>query len=150
MGMLPEGTEVDKKMKMIAAFLKDQRGSSTVEFVIWIPLFVFFLAATIDASMLYLTQTEMWNVARDTARRVTTGQLPTEQAAKDYAAELLTIGGNTYWIVPTIDQPNQEVTVRIGTFIHDADAFGVFGWFGQQGILTESLESQVTMRLEPS
>lgn len=133
-----------------ADFWTDERGQSTIEFVIWIPLFVFFLAATIDASILYLTQTEMWNVARDTARRVTTGQLTTEADAKQHAQDLLTIGGNTYWIVPTIDDANQEVTIRIGTYIYDADVFGIFGFTAGAGMIDDSLQSQVTMRLEPS
>jgi Flp pilus assembly protein TadG len=46
-------------------FLRDERGSATIEFVLWVPVFMILLVATTDASILYLHHTEMWNVSRD-------------------------------------------------------------------------------------
>lgn len=137
-------------MRTIAAFLRDERGSHTIEFVIWIPLFLFFLAATIDASVLYLTHTEMWNTARDTARRVTTGQLGSEDEAEKYAYDELLIGGRQYWITANID--SGEVKILIQTYIWDASVFGIFGLFsnGSGGAIMQTLDAEVTMRLEPS
>ena len=76
-------------MQGFVAFLNDERGSETVQFVAFVPLFVFLLVIVTDASFLYLTNSEMWNVARDTTRRMVAGQITSAQDAEDFAAERL-------------------------------------------------------------
>lgn len=135
-------------MTRLLDFLRDEDGSHTVEFVIWVPLFVFFLAATIDASVLYLTHTEMWNVARDAARRMSTRQFNEEEAARHARDELL-MGGRQYYINASMQ--DEEATVVIRTYIWDASVFGIFGIFASAGSSAElrTLDAVVTMRMEP-
>lgn len=136
--------------KTITAFLTDQRGSTTVEFCLWIPLFMFFLAATIDASVLYLTQTEMWNIARDTARRVATGQLVDNAAVYNHIAAEMPVPNNEYFQRVEADPDTDTVCVRIGMLIGEASVFGIFGMFaGHADIMLRSIEATVTMRLPP-
>lgn len=140
-------------MKTFAAFLRDERGSAVMEFCLWLPLFMFFLAAIIDASVLYLTHTEMWNVARDTARRVTTGQLDKNNTAQivTHVRDELTVGGRQYFVEPIYDSTSNSISIRVGTMIWDASVFGIFGMFaGQHDILRRTLESTVVMQMEPN
>ena len=141
-------------MQAAAAFVRDERGSYTIEFCLWIPVFLFFLAATIDASMLYLTHNAMWNAARDTARRVTTGELPTEQSAKDYLATQVTVYRDEM-NPPRVVKNDEEVTVSVSVPIREVSPFGIFGWtnywYGYQGkadFNSGDLVATVAMRVE--
>lgn len=127
-------------------FLRDEHGSATIEFCLWIPLFMFFLAATIDASVLYLTHTEMWNIARDTARRITTRELDTPGEASNYARSQLF--GDHQWYVNVWIEGNSALVV-IETYIWDASVFGIWSMWGGGPPLSRTLKAEVTMRLEP-
>ncbi len=79
-GSLPSGSEsalngVDQ-MRSVFTFLRDEKGAVTIEFVLWVPIFVGLFVLVTDASIIYLTHSEMWSVARDTTRRMTTGPSP--------------------------------------------------------------------------
>ncbi len=54
-------------MRSVFAFLGDEKAAVTIEFVLWVPIFVGLLVFVTDASIIYLTHSEMWSVARDLA-----------------------------------------------------------------------------------
>ena len=45
-------------------------GVVSVEFMLWMPVVFFVILFTVDVSLIYLKQADMWNVARDQARRL--------------------------------------------------------------------------------
>lgn len=149
-------------MNQISAFIRDERGSYTIEFCLWIPVFFFFLAATIDASLLYLTHNAMWNAARDTARRVTVGEFTSQAEAEEAAKDAVTVNQRivTTKVSPFTNPSEDEVTVVIEAPVRDAAAFGIFGvvdwWYGYSpgdgpdgNVLDRYLHAKVIMRLEP-
>ena len=129
-------------MWSVFTFLRDEKGAVTIEFVLWVPIFVGLLVLVTDASIIYLTHSEMWNVARDTTRRMTTEQITTTAEARDYAAAHLFLGARTYVIDPDFGG-DMNVTIAIG--LDDAAIFGFFF----KSILGQSLVASVTMRREP-
>ena len=129
-------------MWSVFAFLRDEKGAVTIEFVLWVPIFVSLLVFVTDASIIYLTHSEMWNVARDTTRRMTTRQITTPTEARDFAAARLFLGERTYVIEPDFGG-EMNVTIAIG--LDDATIFGFFF----ESILGKSLVASVTMRNEP-
>ncbi len=131
-------------MRTISTFLGDETGAVTIEFILWVPIFVGLLVFVTDASIIYLTHSEMWSVARDTTRRMTTGEITTDAEARDYAAAHLFLGSRTYVIDPT-DPALAEMNVTIAIGI---DGAAIFGFFFEP-ILGESLVASVTMRKEP-
>ena len=163
-------------MRTIWAFLREDRGSYTIEFCLWIPMFLVFLAATVDASLLYMTHNNMWNAARDTARRASTGEFKNDEEIIDHLEGVLLLGGNRYFLPITemIDRTGEagngpEVRVAIQTTIADASLFNIFGaidwWFGayspgeenygcasayEGNIMSCALHAEVKMRLEPA
>lgn len=167
-------------MKKFADFLRDDGGSYTIEFCLWIPVFLVFLAATVDASLLYLTHNNMWNAARDAARRASVGAFGTGEGVdaeiREYLEGTLLLGGNRYYLPPGQGwgKPEDgEVTVTIQTTVADASLFNIFGavgwWFGAYSpgetkhacavssdrpaggsIMDCALHAQVTMRIEPA
>jgi len=129
-------------MWSVFTFLRDEKGAVTIEFVLWVPIFVGLLVLVTDASIIYLTHSEMWNVARDTTRRMTTEQITTKAEARNYAAAHLFLGARTYVIDPDFGG-DMNVTIAIG--LDDAAIFGFFF----KSILGQSLVASVTMRREP-
>lgn len=123
-------------------FLRDEHGSATIEFVLWVPVFVVLLVATTDASILYLHHTEMWNVSRDVARRISVGDLTEAEAATTVQKEMF-LSTNAY-IVETSLPSALDVRIKIQTNIGDASVFGFF-----KPVLGQYLEAEVTMRREP-
>ncbi len=135
--------EVDQ-MSSVFAFLGDEKGAVTIEFVLWVPIFVGMLVFVTDASIIYLTHSEMWSVARDTTRRMTTGQITSRAEARNYAASRLFLGSRTYVVDPT-DPAFAEMNVTIAIGLDGATIFGFFF----EPILGQSLVASVTMRKEP-
>ena len=130
-------------MQNVFAFLRDEKAAVTIEFVLWVPIFIGLFVFVTDASIIYLTHSEMWSVARDTTRRMTTGEITTRDEARDYAAAHLFLGSRTYVIDPELASSDLNITIAIG--LDDAAIFGFFF----KGILGKSLVASVTMRKEP-
>ena len=85
----PAGRLVRGRMRRLDQFLRDDHGAMTIEFVLWVPFIVALLTTVVDATTLYVTHTEMWNVARDTTRRMAEGSILTVSGAEAYAASAL-------------------------------------------------------------
>ena len=130
-------------MRSVFAFLRDEKAAVTIEFVLWVPIFIGLFVFVTDASIIYLTHSEMWNVARDTTRRMTTEEITTDAEARNYAAARLFLGSRTYVIDPDFSTADLNITIAIG--LDDATIFGFFF----KPILGKSLVASVTMRKEP-
>ena len=123
-------------MASLRRFIRDERGTASLEFVLWVPLYVILLLAVTDASILYLTHTEMWNAARDTARRISVGAL-TAADAPNRAKEKLLLSGRTYTVAASDAGP---VIVEISVNVGDASIFGFF-----KPVLGRQLNARVVM-----
>ncbi len=145
-------------MRGILTFLRDDRGSQTIEFVLWLPIIGALLVIISYASILYTTHTEMWNVARDTARRMTTGGFDDgvtgvmdEAAASDYAQSQLRLYeffDSGYVVTATEDTVASTMTVVITLGV--ADGSFDAGFFGAFALVGGTLAARVVMRAEPT
>ena len=106
----------------LRSFLIDDRGTVTVEFMLMVPLFTTFLLLATDASMLFLRQTSLMNVARDTARAVSRHAM-TSAEAKVYAQNAASTGQGPATATVTIK--DGAVTVLITTTAQSAAPFGI-------------------------
>ncbi len=129
-------------MRSVFTFLRAEKGAVTIEFVLWVPIFIGLFVFVTDASIIYLTHSEMWSAARDTTRRMTTGEITTKAEARDYTAARLFLGSRTYVIDPDFGS-EMNVTIAIGL-----DDAAIFGFFFKE-ILGRSQVASVTMRNEP-
>ena len=130
-------------MSCIANFFHDETGAVTIEFTTLVVAFVMMLVFFTDASIIYLTRSEMWSVARDITRRMTTEEITTPAQARDYAAANMHLSGRNYVIDP--DFSSADMNVRIAVTIGEAAIFGA--WF--KPIVGDYLVASVTMRREP-
>jgi Flp pilus assembly pilin Flp len=105
-------------------YLRDERGAVTVEFTVLVPFFVFLMVFFADATVVYLTHSEMFNAAREVSRRASTGEIRTLSEAEAYASDKLLLGARTYFL--NVDFSGKDKTVRIGIPLSDAAIFGTF------------------------
>jgi Flp pilus assembly protein TadG len=124
-------------------------GSVTIEFVLWMPVLLLILAFSADASQLYLIRANMWTVAGETARRMTTGQLNSGTAQAFAAGQLLYPNlPYTYSFVQgsaTASPPVDDVA-EISIPVANASVFGVLAVWGN--FTNSVLDAKVTMRSE--
>ncbi len=124
-------------------FVRDDKAAVTVEFVLWLPLFIIILFLIVEVSLLFLTQSSMWNVARDTARRISTHEFG-QAAAETYATGAMTFGGHPYTIVA--DAAGPEVSVTITTSVGDVL---LFSYSPMAAFAGSQLVARVILREEP-
>lgn len=123
-------------------FLSDERGAVSIEFTTLVPFFIFLLVFFTDATVIYLTHTEMFNAARDISRRMTTGELDDNADVQAYAESHLFLGQRDYYV--GIDFAGDR-TVAVVVSLDDAAPFGLFF----QPILGRELIASATMGEEP-
>ena len=66
----------------IQSFASDEAGSSTVEAVMWLPLFFFITVFVLDASMMFNTQSRALRIVQDTNRALAVGQIASPEEAE--------------------------------------------------------------------
>ena len=107
--------------RRLARFARGSRGSVTVEFVMWVPVFCGLLMLFADTSLAYMNQANFLNVSRETARIVARHGFDAQQAQR-FAESHARFGQYTPDAKVTIT--GQTVTV---TIIADARALSIFG-----------------------
>jgi len=128
--------------RAIVQFTRDSRGAVTVEFVLWIPIIMALLVTAIDATTLYITHTEMWNVARDTARRMVTGKIRTIADAEAYAQGAMDLRDAPYAVKASYDKDDVvEVTIAIGF-----NDLSIVGYGSPLTIIGTTIAAHVVMR----
>lgn len=131
-------------MNGLVIFLRDERGSETVQFVVWFPLWFVLIVLVTDASFLYYAHTEMSTVARDTARRLTSGSLKGIPEAQAYAMGQL---GNLSYQVNVDYDPDTAMAVQITVPISEVIPFA---WPIYENLIPRRLATRVAMRSEPN
>ena len=97
-------------------------GTITIEFTLMLPVFIVLLILTVNVASLFLTENDMYNVARDTVRRMSTRELKTAAAAQSYAQSRLYMQSNVYTITPTV---GPDMTITITTPIAGAAVYAI-------------------------
>lgn len=134
-----------------ARFHADQRGTATVELVVWIPFFLLMLFVIVDASVFYWRYTAMWDTTRELARNISVGR---------YGI----VGTETYDDVTLA--LDTEVKARLGSAFNaalidggsfdpalrvtaDVSALSIFDFFGAFVANSPIIVTQVRLHKEP-
>jgi Flp pilus assembly protein TadG len=140
---------VSRLKRQARDFTKQRDGSVTIEFVLWMPVLLLILAFSADASQLYLIRANLWTVAGETARRMTTGQL-NASTAQAYAASQLLYPNLPYTYSFTqgsaAASPPVDDVAEIKVPVANASVFGVLAVWGN--FTNAVLDAKVTMRPE--
>ena len=131
-------------MRALRRFLRDDEGAVTIEFTTLVPFFIFLLVIFADFAAVYLTHTEMYNLARDAARRMSTGELKDADEVVAYAEEHMFLGQRLYTVFTDFG-PNGNMQVLVEVPVGEAAFFGFF--LGP--LIGESLTATATVSREP-
>ena len=122
-------------------FGRDESGTVTVEFVLWVPFIFAFVLIAADATLAFMRQSQMWQVSRETARIVSRYGMD-EVTAETFAATEARIGD----VSPTVDVSfaNGDVIVSMVMPAQALAPFGMLDFF-----VNDVVATQVTHAMEP-
>ncbi|WP_137703096.1 TadE/TadG family type IV pilus assembly protein [Marimonas lutisalis] len=80
-------TLVKKISQWPRRFWQSESGSQTIEFVIWMPIFVFIIIITMNVSMVFYKESQMLRIVQDANRSFSMGRIRTEAGVIEYVAE---------------------------------------------------------------
>ena len=126
---------------MLHRFIEDEHAAVTIEFVAIFPFFIFLMLVFVDASILYLTRTEMFHISRDVARGISVGSVNIDEV-EDYVNDQILLAGRTYTLASF---SGSLVIVEMSVNAGDASVFGIF-----TPILGRTLGVRVEMLREPT
>ena len=131
-----------------AGFLHRQDGSVSVEFIVWMPVFLILFGLIADAAGTYLIQASMWDTAMDCARRMSTGQYATVSDVKTKCVQKeLLYAYKPYAITPTFASAGvPDDTVEISLPMYEAGMFGVLAVMG--GMAGPNFKIDVTAKMK--
>lgn len=135
------GLAVRRAASRVATFRGDTRGTVTIEFVLWLPVFVGLLMLFADTSLAYMNQSNFWNVSRETARIVARHGL--DQAEAENFAETHARFGD-YKPKAEVQIDGSTVTVTIIADAREVTLFGILNFARSQ-----TIRASVTDVLEP-
>jgi Flp pilus assembly protein TadG len=123
-------------------FRKGTEGSVTIEFVMWLPVLFFMLLLVVDASVMFMTQSNYWSVSRDTARLVSRHALTADEA-EVYAAQNATWGSLSPTVAVSIN--GATVTVSMSALSSSIAPFGILEF-----AIGSTINASISQTLEPT
>ena len=125
----------------LRSFRRDERGSTTIEFVLWVPLLLTLLLFATDVTLAFMRQSQVWQVSRETARIVSRHGMDVD-AAEAYARENGTMGTS----VPDVDVSldGMDVVVTMSLPSATLTPFNTLGL-----LLGDRITTRVTHTMEP-
>lgn len=130
---------------LVRRFIYEERGTMTIEFVLWVPILVGLLITAIDATTLFVMHTEMSNVARDTARRMAAGSVRSEAEAEAYALSAMNMRTGPYAVEAHYD-PDNVIAFRIAIAFED---LSILGYNSPLRIFGSTIRAHAVMRPDP-
>lgn len=76
-------------IKKLLRFRSDTKGSSTIEAVMWLPVFIGIFALMTDAAMIFNGHSRVMRIVQDANRNLSIGRLITEDETEDYIVAAL-------------------------------------------------------------
>lgn len=134
-------------MNKFGKFFRGEEGSSTIEAVLWLPVFFVFFALVADASFLFFGQNKAYRIIQEANRTVSTGYLrgateeETETLVEAFVRDSLDDYAPDAWVNADIAMGKITTQVRIPS--NDLTITGVFG-----ALTDVSVTAQATQFIE--
>jgi len=115
---------------------RDERGSATIEAVLWLPMFVIFFVMIADVSLVFFRQTEVLRVVQDANRALSVGRFSGAAETEEYVKTA---------IAPLTTRAQVTTTVNSGVIdtvalvpVEDLVAVGMFNFLNGYNIAVQS------------
>lgn len=123
-------TGAEGKWFGIKTFLRQEGGSATIEFVLWLPIVLAILLLVVDSSMLFMGRSHAIRVLQDTNRLYSVGQFtgtPAERITKAQNYALSRLRGLSPSAVVTTSESNRVVRTRATMETREIAQIGFLG-----------------------
>ena len=127
--------------KPISRFHRNEDGASTVETVLWIPLFIAFFALLFDIAMIFNGQAATLRVVQEANRDYAVGQITTEAATQTRVKDNLAKINITASSIVTSENAG-VISTRVEI---PAAELGSLGWFKAFGELKIDVTAEQTV-----
>ncbi|MEM7613687.1 MAG: TadE/TadG family type IV pilus assembly protein [Pseudomonadota bacterium] len=103
-----------KPSTSLKEFRKREDGTATVEFVLWVPIFILILGFVVDVTSVMLQQSRYYDIARDASRQVALGLKTPSEARTDVETVLgagisVSVSQDAQFATTTISAPLREL-----------------------------------------
>ena len=118
------------KYAKIKRFLRQEDGTSTIEFVLWLPIVVLILLLIVDSSMLFMSRSQAMRVLQDTNRLYSVGQFtgtPAERITKAQNYALSRLRGLSPSATATTVETNRVVRTQATMETREIAQIGFLG-----------------------
>ena len=118
------------KYGKIKTFLRQEDGTSTIEFVLWLPIVVLILLLIVDSSMLFMSRSQAMRVLQDTNRLYSVGQFtgtPAERITKAQNYALSRLRGLSTSATATTVETNRVVRTQATMETREIAQIGFLG-----------------------
>lgn len=111
----------------VPRFVRQEEGSATVEFVIWLPVLLIVMAIIADASLVFGSRSTIMRVLQDTNRAVSVGKIMDLSDAEEYLTETLASVAPNAEVATTVDKG--VITSIVTVPLSDLTALGLISKF---------------------
>lgn len=121
---------------LVKKFRRDERGSATIEAVLWLPFFVIFFVMIADVSLVFFRQTDVLRVVQDGNRALSVGRLGSASEVETFVKDRISPLTNAAQVTTTVD--NGVIDTRALVPVEDLVAVGMFNFLSGYYVAVES------------
>lgn len=113
-------------------YARSEDGSATVEFVLWVPVFVLILGLVVDVCFFFLAQSRLYDVTADATRRWALGDIATQADAEAFVENNAGFNGATPVATGTASGGQKTIVATIPA--SGVTLFGILGFVSGNNI----------------
>ncbi|MEJ2021163.1 MAG: TadE/TadG family type IV pilus assembly protein [Maritimibacter sp.] len=121
--------------KLISTFARSESGT-TIEFVLWLPVFVIILSLIADTSLIFFGQSRVYRVIQVANRAYSLGQLETESSLETYITNAVASIGATATVQSELNNGIIHTMVQVPA--RDFEALGLITVFSNLNLTMSS------------
>lgn len=115
---------------------RDETGSLTIEYCLWMPVFLAIIVLVLDTSILFAKHTSLMKLTSSITRQLSVGSL-NDGDVTDY---MVSEGYDTADFTATVTRPGSEVRLAVEIEVSSLEAAGLYSRLGFEKLTVEAVQ----------
>lgn len=115
---------------------RDETGSLTIEYCLWMPVFLAIIVIVLDTSILFAKHTSLMKLTSSITRQLSVGSLNDGDVTNYMVAE----GYDADDFTATVTRPGSEVRLAVEIEVSSLEAAGLYSRLGLQKLTVEAVQ----------
>lgn len=124
----------------LRAFLRREDGGATIEACIWLPFFFTFFILILDATFIFLRQSDAQRIVQDGTRQFVSGAIDTRAELETWLEDTMASVSPNADATTIYDAGTGMLTARVEYPAEDTDLTGATGWLGGLTMRVQSIQ----------